>query len=223
MHRLEGTDFFYRTYELGSRGRIDYRFQIDFGDAVADPRNPRNVPAPWDDIGFSEVSLSGDPEPSFLAEPSGARGRLEKVPFPSELLGNEREITLYLPAGYDDSEERYPLLFVAEGDQWMEKGLMVNALDSCEGRAGRIVLDFAVDERSVRVLVQDDGCGIEPEIRPHLFQPFQTRKRGGTGLGLFLSRSFMRRFGGDVRLLRSVPGEGSCFEVSFARIEVEEE
>jgi PAS domain S-box-containing protein len=100
--------------------------------------------------------------------------------------------------------------------------LMVNALDSCEDRGGKILLDFDVEDRFVRVRLKDDGCGIDAETRSHLFQPFQTRKRGGTGLGLFLSRSFMQRFGGDVRLLHSTPGGGSCFEVSFERIEVAE-
>ena len=33
-------------------------------------------------------------------------------------------------AGYDDGDRRYPLLFITEGDQWMEKGLLVNALDN---------------------------------------------------------------------------------------------
>ena len=33
-------------------------------------------------------------------------------------------------AGYDDGDARYPLLFIAEGDQWREKGLLVNALDN---------------------------------------------------------------------------------------------
>ena len=130
LHRIEGTNFHFRTYELGKKGRIDYRFQIDFEDWVTDPGNPRKVPAPWDDTGFSELSLSGDPAPAFLADPSGARGRLKTLPFASKILENERELSIYLPADYDDGDARYPLLLIAEGDQWMEKGLLVNALDN---------------------------------------------------------------------------------------------
>jgi len=50
-----------------------------------------------------------------------------------------------------------------------------------------------------------------------LFEPFRTSRPHGTGIGLYLSRGIMRRFGGDVRLVESEMGVGSCFEVSFAR------
>jgi len=96
--------------------------------------------------------------------------------------------------------------------------LLVNAIHSCEGRGGTISIGFAVEPEQVHIRIRDDGCGIEPGSLPLLFQPFHSRKPGGTGLGLFLSRSFMRRFGGDVRLVETEPGVGSCFEVSFARM-----
>ena len=69
----------------------------------------------------------------------------------------------------------------------------------------------------VRVRVRDNGSGIPPEVQKHLFEPFRTQKPRGTGLGLFLSRTFMRRFNGDVRLLDSAVGRGSCIEIIFPR------
>jgi two-component system sensor histidine kinase PilS (NtrC family) len=36
--------------------------------------------------------------------------------------------------------------------------------------------------------VQDDGPGITPEVRAHLFEPFYTTSSKGTGLGLYLAR-----------------------------------
>jgi signal transduction histidine kinase len=73
---------------------------------------------------------------------------------------------------------------------------------------------FLVD-RDTRVRIRDSGSGILPEDRKHLFEPFRSRKPRGTGLGLFLSRTFMRRFGGDIRLVDTTPGGGSCFEIVF--------
>jgi len=96
--------------------------------------------------------------------------------------------------------------------------LLVNAIQSFDGEGGRVLLDFDFDEM-VRIRVRDEGCGIPVEGRAHLFEPFYSRKSGGTGLGLYLSRSFIRRFGGDVRLLYSEVGEGSCFEIALARTE----
>ena len=67
----------------------------------------------------------------------------------------------------------------------------------------------------IRLQIRDDGCGIPPEVQAHLFQPFRTQKPRGTGLGLFLSRTFMRRFNGDVRLLDSAPGRGTRVTLSL--------
>ena len=94
--------------------------------------------------------------------------------------------------------------------------LLVNAIESFAQPGGRIALRFIVDA-DVRLQIRDTGCGIPPEVQRHLFEPFRTRKPRGTGLGLFLSRTFMRRFSGDVRLVDSVVGRGSCVEIVFSR------
>jgi signal transduction histidine kinase len=104
----------------------------------------------------------------------------------------------------------------AEVVQHVVLNLLVNAIQSCGSRGGRVVVSIEGGE-DVRVFVRDSGCGILPEDRKHLFEPFRSRKLHGTGLGLFLSRAFMRRFGGDVRLLESQLGVGSCFEIRFLR------
>ncbi len=92
--------------------------------------------------------------------------------------------------------------------------LLVNAIESCGERGGRVTIRFDVGDQ-VRLQVCDNGCGIPPDAQRRLFEPFRTRKPNGTGLGLFLSRRFMRRFGGDVRLVESEVGRGSCIEVVF--------
>jgi signal transduction histidine kinase len=71
------------------------------------------------------------------------------------------------------------------------------------------------------VTVEDTGIGISADQHPTLFSDFtqgdssHTRKYGGTGLGLSLSRKLAGLLGGDVRLVRSQPGEGSFFEVTL--------
>ena len=96
--------------------------------------------------------------------------------------------------------------------------LLVNAIQSCAPDGGRVVVSIAING-DVRILVRDTGCGIRLEDRRHLFEPFRSRKPQGTGLGLFLSRTFVRRFGGDIRLVESEVSVGSCFEIVFRRVE----
>lgn len=95
--------------------------------------------------------------------------------------------------------------------------VLVNAIESIDSAGGSITVSTVVQEEDVRLRIRDTGCGIPQEFHRHLFEPFRTRKPRGTGLGLFLSRKFMRRFDGDVRLVDSTVGGGSCIEISFPR------
>ena len=45
----------------------------------------------------------------------------------------------------------------------------------------------------------DSGAGLADELLGVLFQPFVTRKKDGTGLGLWISRSIVERYGGDLQ------------------------
>lgn len=88
--------------------------------------------------------------------------------------------------------------------------LLLNAIQACQP-GGRVTV--AVNARdSVHIQVSDNGCGIAPENRKRIFEPFFSARRDGTGLGLFLSLNFVRRWGGDI-LLESSVGKGSTFEI----------
>ena len=88
--------------------------------------------------------------------------------------------------------------------------LLLNAVQA--SRAGSRVTVEAESGEQVRVRVIDTGCGIPPENQKRIFEPFFSARQGGTGLGLFLSLNFARRWGGDIRVA-SEPGRGSTFEV----------
>jgi len=91
--------------------------------------------------------------------------------------------------------------------------LILNAVQACPASGGRVAVTVHAAER-VRIRVADNGCGIAPRDRAHIFEPFFSLRQGGTGLGLFLSLNAVRRWGGDITV-ESMPGEGSTFEVSL--------
>jgi signal transduction histidine kinase len=82
--------------------------------------------------------------------------------------------------------------------------------------SGRIDVRAKVEGDAIRIAVEDNGAGIAPADLPKLFRKFQqidsgsTRKVGGTGLGLVISKGIVEQHGGQIGVT-SAPGRGSTF------------
>ena len=102
--------------------------------------------------------------------------------------------------------------------------LLVNAIDALPSNGGRIRIrvqcghDWNGTRRSgVRLTVADTGSGIPPEIMPRIFESFYTTKKDiGTGLGLWLTRSIVQKYGGRIQV-RSRIQAGTVFSVFWPR------
>ena len=95
--------------------------------------------------------------------------------------------------------------------------LVLNALQASEGGAVKVELQECEDDR-LAILVTDNGCGIAPEDMNKLFDPFFTRRKGGsgTGLGLPCSLAQINGMGGTIAV-RSKLGVGSTFTVNLPK------
>lgn len=89
--------------------------------------------------------------------------------------------------------------------------LVRNALDAV-GDDGTVTIRTEAVGARVRVMVEDDGPGIPPDVLDHLYTPFFTTKSFGTGLGLPICKRIVDVHGGTLAV-RTAPGEGTTFSV----------
>lgn len=94
--------------------------------------------------------------------------------------------------------------------------LLLNAMQAVhEQRNARIDLNAQLDERGrVVIQVKDNGPGIIAEAREKIFIPFFTTKKGGSGIGLSLSRQIMRLHRGTIGV-SSEPNVATVFTLRF--------
>jgi CheY-like chemotaxis protein len=106
--------------------------------------------------------------------------------------------------------------------------LITNASDAVEGREGvisvitkRVTLNGEPAAASFRTLAQGDyvhlevsdtGCGMPPQMRTKVFDPFFSTKSAGRGLGLAVVQGIVRSLGGAVDV-SSEPGQGTTFQI----------
>lgn len=69
----------------------------------------------------------------------------------------------------------------------------------------QVTLGAVRHKLALELLIADNGPGIPPAIRPHLFNPLVTQRAGGTGLGLHIAQSFVQQHGGVIEA-ESQPG-----------------
>ncbi len=141
---------------------------------------------------------------SFLEHQPMLRGRILESRVPPEL-----------PAIRVDANQLSQVLM----------NLLLNAAQAT-AEGGRITVSAnpSANGEAIEIHVVDTGCGIPPEILPHVFEPFFTTKRGkGTGLGLSITQTYVRSHNGEIQI-KSAPQEGTTVTITLPlrRVELRE-
>ncbi len=89
--------------------------------------------------------------------------------------------------------------------------LIKNAMQSMK-RGGALTVKTGTGEDSVWISVSDTGSGIPADQLNHIFEPFYTTKKKGTGLGLMIVQRIIRQHGGHIELESNV-GQGTTFRI----------
>jgi signal transduction histidine kinase len=91
--------------------------------------------------------------------------------------------------------------------------LLINAIEAMPG-GGWLNIEARLADGQVEVTVADSGPGLSPDVLTKVFQPFNTTKEGGTGLGLSVSHSIIEQHGGTM-LAENAPGGGAVFTIAL--------
>lgn len=97
--------------------------------------------------------------------------------------------------------------------------LLRNGMEAIEespavGERRIVVRAGSADQQTVKIAVIDTGPGVSRESAAWIFEPFETSKPGGMGLGLSISRSILEAHGGFLNVDLGFRG-GACFEISL--------
>jgi len=100
-------------------------------------------------------------------------------------------------------------------DVWIN--LLLNARDAVRDvKDGMIDVRTSLNEKNtgIKVIIEDNGIGIQPEVISLIFDPFFTLKENGTGLGLAICADIIKQHGGQIAV-ESTPGGGASFTVAL--------
>jgi len=134
---------------------------------------------------------------------------------------------------YKDAAKKQNVELVAETDPKMKEApldpkgleacltnLISNGIDAAVLRMdddGKVIVRTIADNNTIIIEVEDNGNGMDDEVREKVFTTFFTTKGGkGTGLGLLTTRKIVQEHGGKIDV-ETIVGKGSTFRITFPR------
>ena len=184
---LGKTGLFYRTMDFPGPVRVEYKFIVD-GEWMVDPYCPNNI-----ENGIGEQNSSfvvGDlrDPPELEVNASVPQGHVQEFEFESEVLHNKRRVYVYLPPGYDDRPgERFPVLYVHDGGEYLTRARLPTILDNLihnqEIPPLMAVMVDPIDRIREYWANEDYARFTETELIPHIDKIYHTlARREGRGV-----------------------------------------
>jgi PAS domain S-box-containing protein len=90
-----------------------------------------------------------------------------------------------------------------------------NAIDAMEP-GGRLMISLRNEDDTLVIEIEDNGCGIDEEDLPYVYNPFFTKKNYGTGLGLTQVKKIIDQHDGEIEV-KSKKGEGTRFIITLPK------
>ncbi|UCD20391.1 MAG: GHKL domain-containing protein [candidate division WOR-3 bacterium] len=96
--------------------------------------------------------------------------------------------------------------------------IMLNAIEAVrdvEGRQREITVRLQKGDGTAKIIIADNGVGMDEEERKRVFSPYFSTKKSGTGLGLYIAQKIVKDHGGNIAI-DSEKNKGTTFEISFS-------
>lgn len=171
-----------------------------------------------------ELARGGSGEQPVATDPVPLDALLCDVVSQLDSQARQQDVTIELDDSLkrdtsDEADDEAPLVngITVPGDCSRLRRLFVNLLDNAVKHTpagGHVRIHARPSDSTVRVTIEDSGCGIPAEHLPHLFDRFyrvdasRTTATGGTGLGLSICRSIVEAHGGSIEIT-SEAGQGT--------------
>ena len=97
--------------------------------------------------------------------------------------------------------------------QLLFENLLYNAM-SFTPAEGTIRIQAQASDEFVRLSVWDTGCGISKEDLPKIFERFYTKRKNGSGLGLYIVKTIVQEMGGSIQATSNIK-EGTVFTMKL--------
>lgn len=149
---------------------------------------------------------------------------------PTELVKRPADLREVLRASYQNVRDRAELLDIKTEIKFPDQcpklnldtpqlilaftNLLMNGLEAIDHDNGIIRMELFCDSGSWLVSISDNGCGMKDVQKQHLFEPFYTSKRNGTGLGMTACRNVLQAHEASIMIDSSV-GKGTTVRVEF--------
>jgi signal transduction histidine kinase len=162
-----------------------------------------------------EFSLLSQGEMSLVQEPVSIEMIVDAVRSHAQKLANEKQVSLYIDTPEDD------LYVLADRSKisWVVGELIENGIKFNEP-GGKVLIQITESNGVVNFRVVDSGIGFDADQLEEIFEPFHqldgssTRRQGGTGIGLSLTKQIIEAHGAALKVKSSV-NKGSSFEFSL--------
>ena len=186
-------------------------------------------------VGWTEILKTENVNPEYITEMEKDVSRLEKITDRFSKIGSvpkleKHDLVEETKTTFEYLQKRASKLIEFQLDipenpiyvqmnpqlySWTIENLVKNGIDAMRGK-GKISISIAQNSRFAYVHISDTGKGLTKSEFRRIFTPGHTTKKRGWGLGLSLAKRIIEEYHkGKIRVLKSVPNEGTTMEIAL--------